>query len=49
MFEAHYAKEVALNYASINLRETNCLRAHLWTAPILLVQSVCMQMPKQLF
>ena len=49
MLEAHYAKEVVLNYATINLRETDYLLAHLWTAPILLVQSVFMRMPKQLF
>ena len=49
MLEAHYAKEVVLNYATINLRETDYLHAYLWTARILLVQSVCMRMPKQLF
>ena len=49
MLEAHYTKEVALNYATINLRENNCLRAHLWTAQILLVQSVCMRLQKQPF
>ena len=43
MLEAHYAKEVVLNYAPINLRETDYLLAHLGTAPILLVQSVCMR------
>ena len=48
MLEAHNAREVELNYATINLREANYLP---WMAPldILLVQSVCMRMPKQLF